>query len=49
MNALLEVRHATRRFAGLIAVNNVSFTLATGEILGLIGPNGTGKTTLISL
>ncbi len=40
MTALLEVRHATRRFAGLVAVNDVSFTLAPGEILGLIGPNG---------
>ena len=49
MNALLEVSHATRRFAGLIAINDVSFTLAPGEILGLIGPNGAGKTTLISL
>jgi branched-chain amino acid transport system ATP-binding protein len=46
---LLEVRHATRRFAGLVAVDDVSFTLAAGEILGLIGPNGAGKTTLISL
>jgi len=49
MTALLEVRHATRRFAGLVAVSDVSFTLAPGEILGLIGPNGAGKTTLISL
>ena len=49
MSALLEVSHATRRFAGLIAINDVSFTLAPGEILGLIGPNGAGKTTLISL
>jgi branched-chain amino acid transport system ATP-binding protein len=49
VTALLEVRHATRRFAGLTAVNDVSFTLAPGEILGLIGPNGAGKTTLVSL
>jgi len=49
VSALLEVRHATRRFAGLVAVDDVSFTLAPGEILGLIGPNGAGKTTLISL
>ncbi|HTI87382.1 MAG TPA: ABC transporter ATP-binding protein [Alphaproteobacteria bacterium] len=49
MSALLEVRHATRRFAGLIAVNDVSFTLDDGEILGVIGPNGAGKTTLVSL
>jgi branched-chain amino acid transport system ATP-binding protein len=48
VNALLEVRHATKIFAGLIALNDVSFTLAPGEILGLIGPNGAGKTTLIS-
>ena len=47
--ALLEVRRATRRFGGLLAVNDVSFTLAPGEILGLIGPNGAGKTTLVSL
>jgi branched-chain amino acid transport system ATP-binding protein len=49
MSAILEVKHVTRRFAGLIAVNNVSFTLGKGEILGLIGPNGAGKTTLVSL
>ncbi|KAA0892617.1 ABC transporter ATP-binding protein [Pusillimonas sp. ANT_WB101] len=49
MSAILEVRHVTRRFAGLVAVNDVSLSLETGEILGLIGPNGAGKTTLISL
>ena len=49
MTAILEIRNVTRRFSGLIAVNQVSFTLAEGEILGLIGPNGAGKTTLVSL
>lgn len=49
MTALLDVRGLTKRFQGLIAVNNVSFTLAPGEILGLIGPNGAGKTTIVSL
>ena len=49
MSAILDVRNVTRRFAGLVAVNQVSFTLAEGEILGLIGPNGAGKTTLVSL
>ena len=49
MSALLEVKHLTRRFAGLVAVSDVSFTLAPREILGLIGPNGAGKTTLISM
>ena len=47
--AVLEVRHLTRRFAGLLAVHDVSFTLEEGEILGLIGPNGAGKSTLISM
>ncbi|TAL77341.1 MAG: ABC transporter ATP-binding protein [Burkholderiaceae bacterium] len=49
MSPLLEARGLTRRFAGLVAVNDVSFTLNSGEILGFIGPNGAGKTTLISL
>ena len=49
MTPILEIRHVTRRFAGLIAVNDVSFLLQPREILGVIGPNGAGKTTLISL
>ncbi|MFO1215820.1 MAG: ABC transporter ATP-binding protein [Burkholderiaceae bacterium] len=49
VDPVLEVRHVTRRFAGLVAVHDVSFALAPGEVLGLIGPNGAGKTTVISL
>jgi branched-chain amino acid transport system ATP-binding protein len=49
VTALLEIRHATKRFAGLVAVGDVSLTLNEGEILGLIGPNGAGKTTLVGL
>ena len=49
MTTLLDIRSATRRFAGLVAVGDVSLSLAPGEILGLIGPNGAGKTTLVSL
>ncbi|HEY4204838.1 MAG TPA: ABC transporter ATP-binding protein [Xanthobacteraceae bacterium] len=47
--ALLEVDKVTKRFGGLVAVNNVSFSVAAGEILGIIGPNGAGKTTLFSV
>jgi branched-chain amino acid transport system ATP-binding protein len=42
-NVTLEVRGMTRRFGGLIAVNEVSFDVRRGEIFGLIGPNGAGK------
>jgi len=49
VSAILEIKNVTRRFSGLVAVNDVSFDLQPKEILGIIGPNGAGKTTLISL
>ena len=48
-NPVLEVIGLTKRFGGITAVDDVSFTLAEGEILGLIGPNGAGKTTIFDL
>ncbi len=45
----LAIEQATKRFAGLVAVDKVSFTLSRGEILSVIGPNGAGKTTLFNL
>ena len=49
MTAVLETRHLTRRFGGLIAANDVSFALQRGARHALIGPNGAGKTTFINL
>ena len=46
---LLSVRHMTKRFGGLTAVDNVSLSINQGEIYGLIGPNGAGKTTCFNL
>ncbi len=46
---ILVGRTVTRRFGGLVAVNNVDIDVRDGEIFGLIGPNGAGKTTLFRL
>jgi len=46
--ALLEVKNLTKAFGGLKAVNDVTFHVDEGEIMGLIGPNGSGKTTIFN-
>jgi ABC-type branched-subunit amino acid transport system ATPase component len=46
---LLAVKGLTRSFGGLRAVDNLQFDVAPGEIVGLLGPNGSGKTTVLNL
>lgn len=42
---MIEVRNLTKRYGDVIAIRDISFTAATGQILGFLGPNGAGKTT----
>ena len=46
---ILEVRELHKNFGGIQAISDLSFELAEGELLGLIGPNGSGKTTAVNL
>src|SRR5687768_3271622 len=48
-NVALSAAGVVKRFGGLVAVDNMSFALKQNEVLGLIGPNGSGKTTMMNL
>ena len=49
MEAVLELKNVTKRFGTLYALSNVDITIGSGRIVGLLGPNGSGKTTMIKL
>jgi ABC-2 type transport system ATP-binding protein len=46
---MLEARGLTRRFGAVVAVDNVTFTVAPGEVVGYLGPNGSGKSTTVNM
>jgi len=47
--SLIEAEHLTKRYGGLTAVDDVSFTVGRGEVVGFLGPNGAGKTTTMRM
>ncbi len=46
---VIDVRHLTKRFGSLVAVDDVTFSVAAGEVFGFLGPNGSGKSTTIRM
>ena len=46
---MIDVQQLTKRYGDLIAINNISFSVTSGQILGFLGPNGSGKTTTMRI
>ena len=49
MGVIVECEHLTKSYGDLVVLNDVSFRVEEGEIIGLVGPNGAGKITLIEM
>ena len=49
MKTILECKDLTKRYGKKTALNHINLTLKSGRIIGLLGPNGSGKTTMIKL
>ena len=49
MESILEVEHLSKHFGALAAVDDLSFSVSTGEVFGITGPNGAGKTALFDV
>ena len=49
MSQVLQVKNLTKKYGNFIAVNDLSLTINSGEIFGILGPNGSGKTTTMGM
>lgn len=49
MNKVLEINYLSKSYGSILAINNISFTVSKGEVYGILGPNGSGKTTTLAV
>ena len=49
LNTMIEINHLTKRYGALTAVDDISFDVAPGQVLGFLGPNGAGKSTTMKM
>ena len=46
---MIEVKNVTKKYGNFVAVDNISFTVKDGEVVGFLGPNGAGKSTTMNM